>query len=118
MQKLGGRLNITATTRPSQTDGETDRGAERDDGSGPGGDRERGGGGRDDEREEQQRADDLHGHRDREREQHHEQRSRAAAPATPFASATCGSTDAKSSGRAMTTSTTASPTVKTVNVRI
>ena len=37
---------------------------------------------------------------------------------TPFASATCGSTDAKSSGRATTPRATASPTVKKVKVRI
>ncbi len=38
--------------------------------------------------------------------------------ATPLASATCGSTDAKSKGRPMTTRATARPTVNTVNVWI
>ena len=118
MQKLGGRLNIAATHEAEPDRREADRGAEGDDHGGSCGDGQRGRGGRDDEREEQQRADDLHRHRDGEREEHHEQRCRAARTGTPLASATCGSTDANSSGRAIDDEHDGEPTVKTANVRI
>ena len=77
MKKLGGRLNIAESTRPSQTDARPMPAPTKRHGGRPRRDEQRGGARGDDECEEQQRADHLHRDRHDEGEQKQEHDARA-----------------------------------------